>query len=93
MLLHLCLPPWEAGVCINLSTKGGGGGRCMSLRRCEWRVCGCGRPHPSHPFIEPNPTVYKIAWAAQEEIPTDKILADEEIDVCKMKELIVHPIV
>jgi len=38
-----------------------------------------GRPHPSHTFIEPHPTVYEIAWATpKEQPPTDEILTDEK---------------
>jgi hypothetical protein len=37
-----------------------------------------GIPHPSHPFIESHPMVYKIARAARKKLSINEILADEE---------------
>ena len=59
----------------------------MSMRHCEWRVCAREQTTLSHPFIKSHPTVYKFARA------TWKKLMMNEINVCKMKELIIHPIV
>ena len=46
-----------------------------------------GKPHPSHPFSTPHPTVYEIAPAASKKLPTDEIwqmknqcLQDEGVD-------------
>jgi hypothetical protein len=36
-----------------------------------------GRPHPSHPFTKPYPTVYKTPWATWRKLPMDEIWADE----------------
>ena len=44
-----------------------------------------GRPHPSHPFTKPHPTVYENTQAIREK-KTKNI-------VCKMRGLIDHPIV
>jgi hypothetical protein len=37
-----------------------------------------GIPHPSHPFIESHPMVYKIARVAWKKLSINEILADEE---------------
>ena len=38
-----------------------------------------GKPHPSHPFTEPHPTVYKIARAVwKKKLSTYEIVDDEK---------------
>ena len=59
-------------------------------------ACGfVGRPHPSHSFIAPHPTVYKIALSGTLEIFFYRwnYSGWKGFNVCKMKGFIVHPIV
>ena len=52
-----------------------------------------GKPHPSHPFIEPHPTIYEISRATRIFFfLIDEILVDEK-NVYKMQRLIIHPTV
>ena len=59
-------------------------------------VCGfMGRPHPSHPFMALHLMVYGIYRATWKKIKTSNKwnFSRWEIDVCKMKASIVHPVV
>ena len=53
------------------------------MQPCHWETVhgGCvvvGKPHPSHSFTKPHPTVYKTTWAALEKIPNGWNLVDEK---------------
>ena len=55
----------------------------MSLRSCEWVCVVVGKPHPSHPFTEPHPTVYEIAWADRKRTANgwkNQCLQNERVD-------------
>ena len=50
---------------------------------CHWGVVngGCGfvgKPHPSHPFETPHPTVYKTTHVAQKKLMADESSRDEK---------------
>ena len=57
---------------------------------------GCGfvsRPHPSHLFIVPQPTVHEISWATWNFFSDGWNFSGWKLNICKMKGLIVHPVV
>ena len=65
----------------------------MSLRRCEWRVCGCGQT-TSKPFIHKAPS-YSLRNCSGNPIFSSYggwNFDGWKINICKMKGLIVHPI-
>ena len=65
----------------------------MSFKRCEWRVCGRGQTTPK-PFI-PNTSSYSLrnCFGSPEKNFRQWNFSGWKMNVCKMKGLIIHPII
>ena len=84
--------PWGSSQCDKSSPMPG------ENRPCHWGVVngGCdfvGRPHISHSFTTPHPMVYETSQATQNIFSDRWNFSRWKINVCKMKRLVVHPVV